>query len=285
MRIILPLLSTFLFVLPGAPYAQQMPQEKPVAYLTIHDTLLLTVADGKKFVHHSVRPKQTLFSLAKFYALGLEELYEYNPQFQDDPNLQIGARVKIPVPNRAIKRYKVKTFSPWRNAPIYYVVKEGDNLYQICKRYFDMPVDSIAKRNNLKNNNIRPGQRLLIGWMGTEGVKAEWRTASPSTAHDVLKERYNQEKSRHREKEGQGVCFWQRDSKEKGDLYALHREADIGTVMGVTNPMSGKTVYAKVIGRIPAGYERNVEVVLSPAAARQIGARDPRFFVRVKFLK
>ncbi|MBL7774392.1 MAG: hypothetical protein JNK89_00225 [Saprospiraceae bacterium] len=49
--------------------------------------------------------------------------------------------------------------------------------------------------------------------------------------------------------------------------------------------MSRKTVYARVIGRIPSGYESNVEVVLSPAAARQIGARDPQFFVKLRFLR
>ena len=68
-------------------------------------------------------------------------------------------------------------------------------------------------------------------------------------------------------------------------MYALHREAAIGTVIQVINPMGGHPVYAKVIGRIPEGYERNIEVVLSPEAARKIGARDPKFFVRVKFLK
>jgi len=49
--------------------------------------------------------------------------------------------------------------------------------------------------------------------------------------------------------------------------------------------MSSRTLYAKVIGRIPEGYERNIEVVLSPEAARKLGARDPRFFVKTKYSK
>ncbi|MFN8301068.1 MAG: LysM peptidoglycan-binding domain-containing protein [Saprospiraceae bacterium] len=261
------------------------PAEKMPAYLSYKDTVWLTVSNGKKFIHHLVKPKQTMFSLARFYGLSLEELYEHNPQFQTDPTLQVGKRVKIPVPNRAIKRYKGKDFSPRKFAPICYVVQDGDNLFTICKRYFDMPVDSIIKRNHLKNNNIKPGQLIHMGWLSIDGIPAEWRPARSAAPANAMAEKYEQQKNGRKEQLGQGVCFWQRDSKEEGAFYALHREADIGTVMAVTNPMSRRTVYVKVIGRIPAGYESNIEVVLAPAAARYLGARDPRFFVKVKFLK
>ena len=260
-------------------------QEAPPPMLTARDSLFLTVKESRKIVHHTVHAKQTLYALSKFYSISLEELYDANPQFRTDPTLRIGARVNIPVPNRAIKRYKTKNFTWSKNTPIYYVVQNGDNLFQICKRYFSMPVDSIMKRNHLKDNNIRPGQLLQVGWMGTEGVLPEWRPVKVATQSGALKVRYDTEKKKHNEVNAQGVCAWPKDSKEKGDLYALHREAAIGTIMAVTNPMYKTTIYAKVIGRIPDGYEQNVEVVLSPEAARKLGARDPRFFVKVKYLK
>ncbi len=285
MRPLLPLFISIFMALPGIGYSQSAPKELTSPLLTHKDSLFLTVAEGKKFLHHPVKPKQTLFSLARYYGLSLEELYEYNSAFRTDPTLHIGSRVKIPVPNRAIKRYKTSTFVHSKNVPVYYIVQPGDNLYQICKRNFGMPVDSIVLRNKLKNNNIHPGQLLLVAWMGIDGVPAEWRPVRVFTKNDAMKTRYEEEKKRHREGISQGVCFWQKDSKEKGDLYAMHREAGIGTIMAVTNPMGGRTVYAKVIGRIPSGYESNVEVILSPEAARTLGARDPRFFVKVKFLK
>jgi len=253
--------------------------------LTSKDSLFLTVSEGKKFLQHPVKAKQTLFSLAKYYGLTLEELYEQNIQFRTDPTLRTGARVKIPIPNRALKRYKNSKFVISRNVPVYYVVQPGDNLYQICKRNFGMPVDSILKRNKLKDNNIRPGQLLLVAWMGVDGIPVEWRPVRTFTKNDAMKERFEEEKKHKKEVVSQGVCFWQKDSKEKGDLYAMHREAAIGTTMAITNPMGGRTVFAKVIGRIPSGYESNIEVILSPEAARTLGARDPRFFVKVKFLK
>ncbi len=277
-----PLFVLFLCSLSASLLGQE---EQPAPLLTSRDSILLTVEEGKKFIHHPIKPKQTLFSISRYYNIGLEELFELNPTFRNDPTLRIGSRVKIPIPNKAIKRYKSSSFVAAGNTSIYYVVQPGDNLYQISKRYFEMPIDSVAKRNRLKNNSIKPGQRLLMGWMGTEGFHTDWRPARPVAESDVLKTHYNEGKKNKKETEAQGVCFWPKDSKEKGSLYALHRDAKIGSIIYVNNPMSNRTVYAKVIGRIPEGYERNIEVVLSPEAARKLGARDPRFFVKTKYLK
>ncbi|MEZ4942568.1 MAG: LysM peptidoglycan-binding domain-containing protein [Saprospiraceae bacterium] len=282
MRKLLPLL---LAIAISAPYGAAGQTESKSNLLTAKDSLLLTVESGLKLIHHLVKPKETLFSVARYYGLSLEELYALHPEFQTDPVLKVGVLISIPIPNRAITRYKSKNFKAAQFVPIFYVVQAGDNLFQICKRYFNMPVDTILQRNQLKSEGIYPGQLLLMGWMGVEGIRAEWRTSMAPVSGGEHRQRYETEKRSRKEVVSQGVCFWQHNSNEKGDLYALHREAVIGTVMAVTNPMSRKTVYAKVIGRIPSGYESNIEVVLSSAAARQIGARDPRFFVKVRFLR
>ncbi len=245
----------------------------------------MVVNDGKKFLMHPVKPKHTLFSISKYYALGLAELYEHNPEFRSEPTLTVGSRLMIPVPNKAIKRFKTDKFVASKNTPIYYVVQHGDNLYQICKRYFDMPIDSVMKRNKLKNTDIKPGKLLLVGWMGTQGIDPVWRPVRQVAQSDVLKKRFKAEVKGKKTIDSQGVCIWLKDSKEKDDLYALHREAEIGSTMEILNPQGNRTVYAKVIGRIPDGYERNVEVVVSPAAARKIAAPDTKFFVKVKYVK
>lgn len=274
-------LALFGLVLPSFLLAQ----DRPTPLLQARDSLLLTVENGKKYIHHPIKPKQTLFSISRYYSIGMEELFDENPAFRDDPTLKIGSIVKISMPNKAIKRYKSTGFVASKHVAIYYIVQPGDNLYQIAKRYFEMPVDTVAARNRLKKNAIKPGQRLLIGWMGIEGIQSEWRTAHPVTASDVLKTKFIEDKKNRKENLSQGVCFWQKDSKEVGSLYALHREANIGTIIQVNNPMTNRTVFAKVIGRIPESYERNIEVVLSPEAARNLGARDPRFFVKTTYLK
>ena len=212
-------------------------------------------------------------------------MYEQNPGYQTDPILRIGDFVRIPTPNIAIKRYKREGFVNSKNAPLCYVVQPGDNLYQICKRNFDMPVDSVKARNSLKSNSIVPGQVIHVGWIGTEGFDLSWRKDRQPSSNTALQQRYAELKAKYTEVSSQGICSWNKDNSEVGDLYALHREAAIGTVISVTNPVTKQTVYAKVIGRIPSNYARNAEVVLSPAAAKQIGAKSGELMTRVKFLR
>ena len=69
------------------------------------------------------------------------------------------------------------------------------------------------------------------------------------------------------------------------DLYALHREAPVNSIISVTNPMTSRTAYVKVLGKIPDFYEENVVIVLSPAVANMLGALDPNFFVQVQYFK
>ena len=42
-----------------------------------------------------------------------------------------------------------------------YVVKKGDTLYSISKKY-NTPIDEIKKKNKLKNDQLNVGQRLKI---------------------------------------------------------------------------------------------------------------------------
>ena len=44
---------------------------------------------------------------------------------------------------------------------VVYMVKDGDNLWNIGKKYYT-PVDSLRKLNGLENDELKPGQKLLI---------------------------------------------------------------------------------------------------------------------------
>lgn len=49
----------------------------------------------------------------------------------------------------------------YRRQPVYHVVRPGDAMSSIAS-WYEVPVDSIARLNNIVNNRIRIGQRLLI---------------------------------------------------------------------------------------------------------------------------
>ncbi len=256
-------------------------------YLTRQDTVFLSIdAMGEKIFEHKIERKQTLFSLAQFYGLSVEELYFYNPELKEK-SVSPGKAVLVPIPNRAIIRYKDQHFKIWKYAPVYYVVKKGDTMFRIAKVHFRMPVDSIMQRNGLQSETLKVGQCLQVGWISLDGVPEDMRSESGnplSRKNGALYKLYVREQGDRKVKEHQGVAYWQKDSKEDSDLYALHRDARINSIIAVTNPMNKGTIYVKVIGRIPAtAYGDEVAVVLSPLAAKALGARDPRFFVKVKY--
>lgn len=257
-------------------------------YLTTKDTIFISVGEyDEKFFVHQIAEKQTLYSLAKFYGLSLEALYHYNPYLRDKV-LSISDPIKIPIPNRAILRYRNALVSSREYVPICYRVKPGDNLFRISKIFFRMPIDTIMQRNGLYSHNLQPGYILQMGWMSTEGIPEHFQRSRLSY-NDKMAMKFEELKLSEKKGERleQGVAFWQKNSKQEvSDLYALHRRAPINTLIAIENPMKQRTVYAKVIGRIPdTAYGREVIVVLSPAVARQLGARDARFFVRVRYLK
>ncbi|MCB9275890.1 MAG: LysM peptidoglycan-binding domain-containing protein [Lewinellaceae bacterium] len=256
-------------------------------YLTPKDTIFLGVdAFDEKYMEHIIQPKQTLYSLARFYGLSVEELYFYNPGLKDHP-VQPGMGIQVPLPNRAIRRYPTGNFTPKEFVPAYYVVKKGDTMYRISKVYFKMPVEDLMERNRLADHTLKMGQCLHVGWLSIHGVPDSLREFSGgpiARRNNAMRKIYQHELADNKEYEHQGAAIWKTDSKEDSDLYALHRYAPINSIISVTNPMSKRVVYVKVIGRIPdTAYKDEVAVVLSPLAAKALAAIDPRFFVRVKY--
>jgi len=91
---------------------------------------------------------------------------------------------------------------------IVHVVQKGDNLYRISKQY-RCKVDDIIQWNNLKNNNLKIGQKLLINPDTSAPQPNEEKESienhskdekkeispAPSDSTDVKKESSDQEKS------------------------------------------------------------------------------------------
>jgi membrane-bound lytic murein transglycosylase D len=44
-----------------------------------------------------------------------------------------------------------------------YIVQPGDTLWDISKKLPGLTVEKIKTLNNLKSNNLKPGQKLIVG--------------------------------------------------------------------------------------------------------------------------
>jgi len=101
---------------------------------------------------YTVKKGDTLYGIAKKYNTTVEELKRYN-KLQSNI-LNIGDRIVIPcnVENNYDDR---------DNNYVNYVVAKGDSLYSIANK-FSTTVDSIKELNDLKNNNLNIGDKLIV---------------------------------------------------------------------------------------------------------------------------
>ena len=275
--------------LPGSLMARPTTGDS-LQYLTVRDTVFLELNSvNEKIFTHTIEPKQTLFSLAKFYGLSLEELYVYNPGLRDEI-LQPGLQVQVPIPNRAIKRYYVvEKFGGVPHAPVFYQVKKGDSLYGICKRLFKMPMDTVMARSGLKSSHIYPGQLLRVGWISTAGIPAEHQQLKsiPPAWRDseTLRRRFEIASRGMQSVQEKGVATWPKEVNLPVGLYVLHRKAALNSIVEITNPMNDRKVYARVMGKLPAIYTSNVKILVTPRIVQLLGVRDNQFRAEVRYLK
>ncbi len=262
-------------------------------YLNPTDTVFLELGPfGEKYGVHYVERKQTLFSLAQFYGLSLNQLYLHNPNYRKrSPSL--GKPVRYPIPNKAIKRF-LRIGMDFRefHAPIYYRVKKGDTMYRLSRIYFRMPVEVLLERAGLESHTqLKPGQLIHIGWLAVDGIpkedQAQQTYAPVPIDNQGLQQRYDRQlNSGKTAKKEKGPAAWKEDPKAGTGYFALHRKAAINSIIEVHNPMLNRWVFAKVIGRISdQAYPDETTIVLSPHAAKMLGAIDQKFFVKVSYFK
>lgn len=256
-------------------------------YLTPQDTIFLsTDSEGQKYFIHIMEPKQTLYSLSRFYGLTLDELYYYNPE-NEGGRYGTGSRIKIPIPNRSIIRFQPKDYTPALYVPLYYTVKRGETMYHIAQRLFKLPIDTVMDRNNLIDPILSVGHKLRIGWVSINGVPNNHRQFKGHPLwrkSNVYRMKYQTAKRKKKEYRRKGAAVYITGTKSTSDLLVMHRYAKVGSFIQITNPMKKRTVYAKVIAKTPATYGPNIEVVVSPRVGKMLGARDKKFYVKTRYL-
>ena len=73
-------------------------------------------------------------------------------------------------------------------------------------------------------------------------------------------------------------------SQAGGSMLALHKTAPLGTVIKITNPMTQRTTFAKVVGKFADTAEtKDAIIVISKSAASLIGVIDRRFQVEIAY--
>lgn len=114
---------------------------------------------------HIVKKGESLSSIAQKYRVSISKIKEANDL--EDTRLQIGQSLTIPqsaavIPNSPISFPKAKQQnSPGREIPDFHLVKNGDTLSGIGKRYH-LTVKDLQEINELKGTRLRIGQVLQL---------------------------------------------------------------------------------------------------------------------------
>lgn len=99
-----------------------------------------------------VKKGDTLYNIAKMYNTSVDELLSINNL--STPNLSIGQTLKLPSLD---------------NDEDYYIVKSGDSLYAIAKKY-NTDVQTLKSINNLTTNNLSIGQKLKLSTSSNDNL-------------------------------------------------------------------------------------------------------------------
>lgn len=291
-----------------------------------------TPAPAGTIIEHAVKPKENLNRLAETYGTTVNEIKRINEL--KTINLRIGQILKIPVKEgftetdgnavqapvavpvkevavpvkekvvekpveRPVEKKAVEKPAPTpvkaeQDADfIEHVVGSNETIYSIATRY-NLTMDQLKAKNNLKDNSLSVGQHLLI--KGQYPAKPVYIPPAANTADSNksnsdttgLKNpslRYAPSRYGLNQMDEKGAAVWITDPDlDPTKMLVLHRTAPIGSVMKITNPMTNRSTFAKVVGKFTENETtKDVIVVMTKAVADALGAIDKRFFCNLTY--
>lgn len=110
---------------------------------------------------------------------------------------------------------------------------------------------------------------------------------TPEVPEGGFESMYNQQTGNGRDvtkEKGPGSWFKSNAVVGSGKYYALHNNVPRGTIVKVTNPLTGRSIYAKVLDAIPQlKANANLIIKLSDAAQDALGTTEGRFYCELSY--
>lgn len=258
------------------------------------DSINVEELNGFKNIVHKVEAKESYYSIARKYKVSPQTVIQFN----SNRSLQIGTIIRVPTerPFKEPNTNNAKTDGGSKVAVIEYKVGPREYLGLIARK-FNTSIEDLKSLNKLTSNNLSIGQIIKVPYGTAPKEELAPPPAAPidtpvvssgeqptmidssRNASDRLKlppARYGL-----REVDERGLATWIADENLDGTkMLALHQTAPIGTVVKITNPMTGKSTFAKIVGKFTLNEStKDVIIVVTKATADLIGVLDKRFQV------
>lgn len=264
------------------------------AAATPRDSIGVEIENGQKIIVHRLEAKETYFGLSRRYGIPVKDIITAN---KNKP-LKVGDIIRIPAGAAPAASSTGSTTSENNSAPelvpdlqpgeyTQYKVGQGETLFTISKR-FVISVETIKRANGLTSDQIKAGTILKVPHNEipppAPRVSDVFVTDSAMTdsaaAVNIPPNRFGLHEATEK-----GIGVWIDDfTQGSGSMLALHRVLPVGTVIKITNPMTGRTALVKVVGKFADNAEtKDAIIVISKSAASLIGVLDRRFQVEISY--
>jgi LysM repeat protein len=120
--------------------------------------LLVQSNDKGMYLLHTVSPKENFYSIGRLYNISPKEIAALNGLDMAN-GLSIGQTIQVPLNSANFTQQSDK------GRPVYYMVGEKEGLYRVSTKNNKVLMADLRKWNNLSNDNISTGQKLIIGFL------------------------------------------------------------------------------------------------------------------------
>ncbi|MFT5953797.1 MAG: LysM repeat protein [Cyclobacteriaceae bacterium] len=260
---------------------------------------------------HTVEAGETLYSISRAYEVSIEDLSNWNNLANNalavGQKLSIGTKMKAdpaamvveittPVSNaldsEVVDSSENNTPEPTKpivEDPIIekpgftYQVQAGETLTSIAQK-FSVSTDSIQFWNNLTTKRLRIGQRIDFPFEVNMDSIALSQTADGYKPTKYGSKFNMSEDGGVKKMYEEGVARIIEADINSTKYLALHRTLTVGTVFQVKNVMNNKTIYVRVVGKLPnTGINDKVMVRLTPKAFEKLGIIDEKALVGITY--
>ena len=152
------------------------------------------IKSGSKglFLVHKVAPKEGLFPLGRMYNVHPRHIANFNG-IDFNKGLAIGQLINIPLSDTNFKQ-NVNT-----GVPVYYIPDSKESLANISVKY-KTPINSLRGWNNLRDDNLSPNSKIIIGFLITNELKDKVVTLVTETKPKVEESVSNVKKAEEQKK-------------------------------------------------------------------------------------
>lgn len=136
--------------------------------VSAQEKLILMGKASDMYVVHSANGKENLQTISNGFGLSLTKLTTYNKiNINATAVLPKGTKIKIPLTKDNLLQHRSDN-----SAPVYHIIKKGENLYRLSQAYNKVPLASMREWNQLKKDAVKNGQQVIIGYMVNAKVPA-----------------------------------------------------------------------------------------------------------------